>query len=34
VLLLVALGLAIYPIFKTWQAHGATKNKAQGDADE
>jgi len=34
VLLLVALGLAIYPIIKAWQAHGPTKNKAQGDADD
>jgi hypothetical protein len=34
VLLLVALGLAVYPIIKAWKSHGPTENKARVDVDD
>jgi len=34
VLLLVALGLAVYPIIKAWQAHGSAENQTQEAAGD
>jgi len=34
VLLLTALGLAIYPIIKAWRAHSPAENKPEGDVDD